>query len=158
MDSDEPLEVTEPNEGATGADIDQTVEVADAEQTTSVEVDEPDRRVETSAGKYSISACTQTHTRPYSPSQTAARPSGPSEESTQPSAQSGTPTGPPEQITRPVRLEDDSDAFDVASPPRSRGRPKTKPKAARKEQNLAVLMTKDGSEMHSKNMTIATLA
>ncbi|KAI9989629.1 hypothetical protein PInf_019914 [Phytophthora infestans] len=43
MDSDEPLEVTEPHEGATGADVDQTVEVADAEQTMSVEVDEPYR-------------------------------------------------------------------------------------------------------------------
>ncbi|KAF4137075.1 hypothetical protein GN958_ATG07413 [Phytophthora infestans] len=66
---------------------------------------------------------------------------------------------PPSQLERTLRqLEKEGDDFDIVSPPRSRGRPKEKPKVAHAKRNIEIAMARENSLMYSHDLSLQTVA
>ncbi|KAE8979164.1 hypothetical protein PR002_g24495 [Phytophthora rubi] len=67
-------------------------------------------------------------------------------------------TVPPLQtLQRTIALDDDDDDFEILSPPKSRGRPKEKPKSVKAKQNLGIAIVQEDMEMHEKQLNLASL-
>jgi hypothetical protein len=57
-------------------------------------------------------------------------------------------------LQRSVDLDDADDDFELQSPPKARGRPKEKPKAAKAKRNLGIALVREDIEMHEKQLNL----
>ncbi|EEY58905.1 uncharacterized protein PITG_11904 [Phytophthora infestans T30-4] len=50
-----------------------------------------------------------------------------------------------------------TDDFQIVSPPKSKGRPKQKPRAVTAKRNQAIVMVEEDLEMHERQMSLLTV-